>query len=31
MYVVLPYLGSAAQLVGWLEGRRIRATGISQT
>ena len=26
MYVVLPYLGSTAQVLGWLEGRRLRAS-----
>jgi glycosyltransferase involved in cell wall biosynthesis len=29
MYVVLPYLGSAAQFVGWLEARRIRFTEVT--
>jgi glycosyltransferase involved in cell wall biosynthesis len=29
MYVLLPYLASAAQLVGWIEGRRLRVTEAS--
>jgi hypothetical protein len=27
LYLVLPYLGNAAQLLGWLEGRRLRRAG----
>ena len=30
MYLVLPYLGSSAQFMGWLEGRRIRAQRSSE-